>query len=171
MTRRGFRPPSERFSREITGSEAAIKNSAMRNAGFAALSALIIIAFAACGGGSSQGSTPAPREGSARSSRLVSPRAFARATTQPGTVLINVHIPYAGEIAGTDLFLPYDKIEARAARLPPRSATLAIYCRTGRMSAIAARTLSKLGYKRIVELRGGMRAWTGIGLSLRQRPQ
>jgi hypothetical protein len=36
-------------------------------------------------------------------------------------VLINVHIPYEGEIAQTDLFIPFDEIAARISELPPTS--------------------------------------------------
>jgi len=37
------------------------------------------------------------------------------------------------------------------------------------MSAIASRTLAQLGYRHVVELRGGMQAWTRSGRKLRQR--
>ncbi|GAH84674.1 unnamed protein product, partial [marine sediment metagenome] len=33
--------------------------------------------------------------------------------------LINVHIPYAGEIPQTDLFIPYNEIEQNTDKLPP----------------------------------------------------
>ena len=144
--------------------------SLTHSSGLAAL-AVVSVALSSCGGGAKASPTTPSRTGSSRDSQLVSPRDFARAAMRPGTVLINVHVPYAGEIAGTHLFLPYDKITVRSAELPSRSSTLAIYCRTGRMSAIAARTLSGMGYRRIVELRGGMRAWRGSGLRLLQRPQ
>lgn len=103
-------------------------------------------------------------------SQLVSPRRFAAVIAQPGVTTINVHVPYAGEISGTDLFIPYTRIAASKGRLPARSARLAIYCRSGRMSAIAARTLARLGYRNVVELRGGMDAWRRAGRPLLQRP-
>jgi rhodanese-related sulfurtransferase len=34
---------------------------------------------------------------------------------------------------------------------------------SGRMSAIAARTFARLGYRDLVELRGGMDAWSTTG--------
>ena len=76
--------------------------------------------------------------------------------------MINVHVPYEGEIEGTDLFLQYDRIDA--ASLPPdRDTPLVVYCRSGSMSAEAVVTLAGLGYTNIVELAGGMNAWRESG--------
>ncbi len=102
--------------------------------------------------------------------RLVSPAAFARAVAQKGTVTINVHIPDEGSLAGTDLWIPFDRVAANRARLPARKTTpLAVYCRSGRMSAIAVRVLARLGYGNVVELRGGMVAWEASGRRLLPR--
>ncbi|RDI75105.1 Rhodanese-related sulfurtransferase [Gaiella occulta] len=99
-------------------------------------------------------------------STLVSPAAFARAVATPGTVTINVHVPDAGAIRGTDLRIPFDRIARLRGRLPAKTARLAVYCRSGRMSAVAVTALHRLGYERIVELRGGMDAWSQSGRTL-----
>lgn len=125
----------------------------MRTPILTALLALAALLLAGCGGGE------AP-------SRLVGPTAFAQAVAQPGTVTLNVHTPDAGSIVGTDLAIPFDQLEARAAELPPRSTPLAVYCRSGRMSVIAVKTLARLGYKDVVELGGGMEAWRAGGRRL-----
>jgi rhodanese-related sulfurtransferase len=82
-------------------------------------------------------------------------------------VLINVHIPDEGSLPGTELSLPYNEIDDRAADLPADKATpLAIYCMSGNMSATAGRDLLDLGYADVVELDGGMRAWQSSGRTL-----
>ncbi|WP_104131256.1 rhodanese-like domain-containing protein [Cryobacterium sp. M91] len=65
---------------------------------------------------------------------------------------------------------PDDRVGADAT-LPNNTETpLVIYCRTGRMSAVAATTLAELGYKDVVELDGGMDAWVTSGRTLLSQP-
>jgi len=79
-------------------------------------------------------------------------------------VLVNVHVPYAGEIPGTDLVIPYDRIPVYLDRLPGDRATpLVVYCRSGAMSRAAVRTLVELGYTRVYDVIGGMNAWRKAG--------
>ena len=81
--------------------------------------------------------------------------------------LINVHIPYEGEIENTDDFIPFNEIEANLDLLPAdKDARVVIYCRSGSMSAQAARTLVGLGYTDVWNLDGGMIAWQNLGRPL-----
>jgi rhodanese-related sulfurtransferase len=83
--------------------------------------------------------------------------------------LLNVKAPYIGEISGTDLYIPYTELTARAAELPSdKSAPIVVYCRSGHESAIAAQTLLDLGYTNIENLDGGMTAWVASGRELVQ---
>lgn len=85
-------------------------------------------------------------------------------------MLVNVHIPYEGEIPGTDAFVPFDVIAKHVDALPPeKDSPVVLYCMSGRMSEIAATTLAGLGYTNIKNLRGGMVAWRQAGLPLATR--
>lgn len=121
----------------------------------AALVAVAALLVAGCGGA-----------GEAAPARLVEPEEFAAAISEPGRITINVHVPDEGSLEGTDLWVPFDAVEARADELPSPATPLAVYCRSGRMSAIAVETLSRLGYDDIVELDGGMVAWERDGMPL-----
>lgn len=84
--------------------------------------------------------------------------------------LLNVKTPYSKEIDGTDLYIPYDQLTARASELPAdKSTKILVYCLTGRSSAVAAQTLLGLGYSNVWNLDGGMTAWTSSGRTLVDR--
>lgn len=87
-------------------------------------------------------------------------------------VLINVHIPYEGEIPKTDLSIPFNAIERHKSELPDdRNAKIVVYCMTGRMGYIAAEKLVQMGYTRVIHFQGGMRAWEKAGRPLVSRPK
>ena len=83
---------------------------------------------------------------------------------------VNVHIPYEGEIVTTDAFVPYNEIEKNLDKLPAdKNAKIVLYCRSGRMSAIAAETMVRLGYTNVWNMEGGMIAWETLGLPLKTK--
>jgi rhodanese-related sulfurtransferase len=83
--------------------------------------------------------------------------------------LINVHIPYEGEIEGTDDFIPFDQVQQNLDKLPAdKDSRVVIYCRSGSMSGISARSLVELGYTDVWNLDGGMIAWEASGRSIQQ---
>jgi len=82
---------------------------------------------------------------------------------------INVHIPFAGSIAETDFSIAYDQITdpINLAQLPAdKNAKIVLYCRSGRMSQMAAEDLVKLGYTNIWNLNGGMVGWEKAGYEI-----
>jgi len=102
--------------------------------------------------------------------RAVTPRQLALLLQHKHFVLVNVHIPYAGEIAHTDRFIPFDTIDGHLGSLPASNhAMIVLYCRSGRMSDIAARHLVRDGYTDVWHLAGGMDAWVRQGLPLLHR--
>lgn len=137
--------------------------------------ALIAIAASACQQPSSTGDVSSPAvvaevvavDGG--SYQRVPPATLATMLVAKDFTLVNVHVPYEGEIEPTDQFIPFDTIESRLADLPATDQRIVVYCKTGRMSAIAAEALVKAGYTDVWDLAGGMEAWKGAGQLLLER--
>ncbi len=96
----------------------------------------------------------------------VSPAELETMLQNKDFTLVNTHIPFEGDIPNTDLSIPYDEIGENLSQLPDKGAKIALYCRSGSMSADAAETLVGLGYTNVWELAGGMIAWEEAGLPL-----
>ena len=84
--------------------------------------------------------------------------------------MVNVHVPYAGEIPGTDALINYLDTEARIGDYPhDKRSKIVVYCLTNRMSGIAVRQLLKDGFKNVYMLDGGMTVWKAAGFGLINR--
>ncbi len=102
----------------------------------------------------------------------VSPLLLQQMLEQKDFFFVNVHIPYEGEIARTDAHIPFDQVEKLLHQFPAnKDAKLLLYCQSGRMSDIAARTLVRLGYTNLWHLQGGMIDWSQQGYPLLDRPK
>jgi rhodanese-related sulfurtransferase len=94
---------------------------------------------------------------------------LAQSLRDPELTLVNVHIPYAGDLPETDLSIPYNEIPSHLDQLPESDAPIVVYCLSGGMSTVAAKELVSQGYTNIVELEGGMGAWVAAGYELEQQ--
>ena len=70
------------------------------------------------------------------------------------------HIPGARHVAMSQ-FDPENKDLAKARELP-----VAIYCKSGQTSSVAAKRLKKAGFTQVFTLEGGLRSWTEAHLPL-----
>lgn len=89
---------------------------------------------------------------------------FAATIAKPGVVVIDVRTPeeyVAGHIEGA-INIPVELagFDQAIAQLD-KDGEYAIYCRTGRRSALAVDAMSKAGFKNMSELKDGIVAWTG----------
>lgn len=88
------------------------------------------------------------------------PQEFAERLEAKRAVVVNVHVPYEGELGGTDFFVPFDQIDTLSI---DRDDELLLYCRSGDMSEQAATRLTAAGFSRVAHLAGGMAAWQASG--------
>lgn len=124
--------------------------------------ALLVVLVSGCTGGGqdttdSSASTP---------HTVVGVEAFAVLLDDPDVLVVNVHVPYEGEVPGTDEHVAYDQVLAWDGLPEDRDATLAVYCMSGNMSRQAALALVEAGYTDVRELDGGMLAWQDAGRDL-----
>jgi phage shock protein E len=69
----------------------------------------------------------------------------------------------AGHIAGA-INIPHDQLANRASDLPrDRGLDIALYCRSGKRSAMAIQWLALQGYRRLFHVEGDFLAWQAAG--------
>ena len=141
------------------------------------LSVIALVALAllvvACGSAAEPGDAAAPEEGFAKNAdgyADITVEQLAEMMPDKDLTLVNVHIPYEGEIPETDLFISFDEVAQNVDQLPDKDAPIVLYCRSGSMSTTAAKALVDLGYTNILEVDGGFNAWKAAGYELLNNP-
>lgn len=128
--------------------------------------ATLLLLGAACSKTSDRQAEPSSQSTTSPLSAL-DPVAFAEVVDAADAVVVNVHVPYEGEIEGTDLFIPYEEIIDHPDLPANRETRLALYCRSGSMSEQAGNALIAAGYSNVTHLDGGMVAWEDAGREVR----
>ena len=135
--------------------------------------ALAVLALGATGCQSDDGdaqatpTTPAASSaGVATTLRHLDTKAFAEAARQQGAVLLDVRTPAefaAGHLAGAkNLDVQATTFATQLAALD-KTARYVVYCRTGHRSTVAGQQMLAAGFTKVVDLAGGITAWTAAG--------
>ena len=127
--------------------------------------ALLLLAciLAACSGSTETAASSTPGAGSAQGFTVLSPQQLHDMMAEQDVYLVNVHVPYEGEITGTDAFIPYTEIASQLDKLPFGKQPVVIYCRSGVTSQQAAEARVAAGAPAFYELEGGYTAWQAAG--------
>lgn len=96
--------------------------------------------------------------------KMISPGELNQLMQAEDIFLVDVHTPRQRHIKGTDLFIPYNKVEQHIDKLPSdKNTAIYLYCAGGPMGNAAARTLHDLGFSNLSNLEGGAHAWGKAG--------
>jgi len=83
-----------------------------------------------------------------------------------GAVFIDVREPdefKSGHVPGA-INIPRGLLEFQIEQqIPDKDTTILIYCKSGNRSALAAANLTRMGYKNILNIEGGWKAWLDAG--------
>lgn len=94
---------------------------------------------------------------------------FNAAISKGDVLVVDVHTPEQAHIKGTDHLVPHNKVNEHLEKFPSdKSTPIYLYCKTGHMVNIAARTLFSQGYTNVYNLEGGTEAWKEAGFSVEE---
>lgn len=135
-----------------------LRSRLARAAAVAALGAALASGVAGCSGstGSSAHAT----------TQNLDPQAFAARASEPGVVILDVRTPEefaSGHLPGAiNIDVESGSFTDQVAKLD-KSATYAVYCRSGNRSAVAMDEMAREGFTDLADLAGGITAWAQAG--------
>ncbi len=137
-----------------------------------ALAVMFVVLVAGCSSAGEKTTTAESKQEAATTEAFarLDPATFAERMKNSAAAVINVHVPYEGEIENTDASIPYDKIVGDPNLPKDKNTEILLYCRSGRMSEEAGAVLNEEGYTKIAHLEGGMKAWEAAGRKLVHNP-
>ena len=101
--------------------------------------------------------------------QTVDPQAFLSTTAQQGVVVVDVRTPdefAAGHLPNAVNINVEDPAFASQIESLDKSATYAVYCRSGRRSAVATDAMATAGFTSLVNLSGGLDDLAASGASV-----
>lgn len=88
-----------------------------------------------------------------------------------GVIFLDVREPgefQSGHLPGA-INIPLGSVESQFEKqFPDKTTTVLVYCRSGRRSVTASKMLIKMGYKNVLNMDGGYKAWLEAGYSMQQ---
>ena len=97
----------------------------------------------------------------------IEPQELQRLLADKNFPLINVHVPYEGEIEKTDANVPFNETDQLIRKLPSdKNAMVVLYCRSGAMSRKATEALVSVGYTNVWNMDRGMVGWKETGFPI-----
>ncbi|MEC4750186.1 rhodanese-like domain-containing protein [Methylomicrobium sp. Wu6] len=97
--------------------------------------------------------------------KMITATELSRIMQNEDIFLVDVHTPQQRHIKGTDLFIPYNEVAKYRDKLPKdKNTAIYLYCEGGPMGNAAAKSLYELGYRNLINLEGGAKAWKKAGL-------
>ncbi len=84
---------------------------------------------------------------------------------EPDVVYVDVREPNEwamGHVPGA-LHIPRGMLESKIEAAVPREKRVVVYCASGNRSALAADTMSQLGYRKVASMREGYTGWVAGG--------
>ncbi|MBI1758349.1 MAG: rhodanese-like domain-containing protein [Actinobacteria bacterium] len=135
-----------------------------RAAATALLAGIALVGVAACTSDSTR--TAAPGPGAAASAEHLDVAAFSAAASKPGTVLVDVRTPAefaAGHLANAVNIDVQSPDFAQRIAVLEKGSSYALYCHSGNRSGVALREMQSAGFGHVVDLAGGITAWSANG--------